>query len=219
MPEKPPQHDRWLTRSDLAALIRAARHVPDEYWVDGKLCRATPFALKQRRWNTPLFILMTYYSAQRSTATLGLQWRPNTQSGYVDLEQRRLYAISNDASQSRKRRVYGQPIADRLMTFLRYAAKRTRREDGSGFIIENAGKPVGQLGSSFRKARERAGLDPKISPHTVLHTGITHMLQSGASIYDVAAYIAKSEEVIRSVYAHHSSEHLQHLASLDRRAR
>ena len=74
------------------------------------------------------------------------------------------------------------------------------------------------MDKSFNDTRGRAGQDQKITPHTLLHTGITHMLQSGASIYDVAAYVAKSEEVVRRVYAHHSSDHLEHLATLDRRA-
>ena len=36
---------------------------------------------------------------------------------------------------------------------------------------------------------------------------------------DVANYVGKSVEVIQRVYAHHSPGHLEHLASLDRRAR
>ena len=219
-PDQPPQHDRWLTRSQLAALVRAARHVEDRYWVDGKLSSKTPRQLKERRWYLPLFILLTYYSAQRRTAVLQLQWQRNLMSGYVDLEQRRLYAISNEVAQSQKRRVYGQPIADKLLLLLRYAAKRTRREDGSGYLIECGGRPITQtLRISFKGAVRRAGLDPKVTPHTLLHTGITHLLQSGANVYDVAAYVGKSVQVIQQVYAHHSPDHLEHLASLDRRAR
>jgi len=218
-PEKPRQHDRWLTRSQLAALIRAARHVDGRYWKDGKLTPETPWQERARRWHLPLFILMTYYSAQRSSSVLKLQWQRNLMAGYIDLENRRLYAISSAEEQSRKRRVHGQPIADRLMTFLRYAAKRTRREDSSGYVIEYGGQPTKSLKKSFRGAVKRAGLDKKTTPHTLLHTGITHLLQSGADIYDVAAYVAKSVDVIQRVYAHHSPEHLEHLASLDRRAR
>jgi len=151
---------------------------------------------------------------------LQLQWQRNLMSGYVDLEQRRLYAISNEVAQSQKRRVYGQPIADKLLLLLRYAAKRTRREDGSGYLIECGGRPITQtLRISFKGAVRRAGLDPKVTPHTLLHTGITHLLQSGANVYDVAAYVGKSVQVIQQVYAHHSPDHLEHLASLDRRAR
>jgi len=85
---------------------------------------------------------------------------------------------------------------------------------------ECGGRPITQtLRISFKGAVRRAGLDPKVTPHTLLHTGITHLLQSGANVYDVAAYVGKSVQVIQQVYAHHSPDHLEHLASLDRRAR
>ena len=140
-------------------------------------------------------------------------------SGYVDLDGQRLYAISNAEMQSRKRRVYGQPIADRLLPLLRYAAKRTQREDGSGYVIEFGGQPIKSIKKSFRGAVKRAGLDKDTTPHTLLHSAITHLMLSGADIYDVANYVSKSVEVIQRVYAHHSPGHLEHLASLDRRAR
>ncbi len=218
-PAAPQQHDRWLTRSELAALIRAARHIEDRYWKDGKLIPSTPWKERERRWYLPLFILITYYSAQRRTSVLRLQWQRNLMSGYVDLDGQRLYAISNAEMQSRKRRVYGQPIADRLLPLLRYAAKRTQRKDGSGYVIEFGGQPIKSLKKSFRGAVKRAGLDKDTTPHTLLHSAITHLMLSGADIYDVANYVGKSLEVIQRVYAHHSPAHLEHLASLDRRAR
>ena len=63
----------------------------------------------------------------------------------------------------------------------------------------------------------RVGRDPAITPRPVLHMGITHMFQSGQNIYAVAAYVAKLVRFIQWVYAHHSLEHLEHHASLDRR--
>ena len=48
-PDAPQQHDRWLTRSELAALVRAARHIEDRYWKDGKLIPSTPWKERERR--------------------------------------------------------------------------------------------------------------------------------------------------------------------------
>lgn len=90
MPEKSEPRDRWLTRKEAAALLRASR--------------------KQTR-HLPWFILLSLYSGQRKKAVLNLTW------DRVDLENGRInwqYGIRTN-----KRRPH-QPMPDELKMFLRY---------------------------------------------------------------------------------------------------
>ena len=56
LPDRPEAKDRWLTREEAAALLRAARREP------------------KVRLHLPLFILMGFYTGQRKEALLSLRW-------------------------------------------------------------------------------------------------------------------------------------------------
>lgn len=128
MPSPAPAKDRWLTRSEAAALLRAARAEP------------------QARGHLPLFILLALYGAARSGAILSLKW---TQ---VDLERRTI----DWNEPGRKRTTKGRAVItmpDRLWS----ALKRVKRAD-IGHVIHIDGKPVGSIKKGFAAACRKAGL-------------------------------------------------------------
>lgn len=96
LPPKPPARDRWLTRKEAAALLRAARNL------DG------------RSRNLPWFILLSLYSGQRMRAILNLTWdRVDLDRGLINWQ----YGRSTN-----KRRPH-QPMPDELRMFLWYLKK------------------------------------------------------------------------------------------------
>ena len=85
LPPKAPPRDRWLTRDEVAALIRACR-------------RRSPHLAR--------FILVAVYTSTRSEALRSLQFMPNMQGGWVDTEKGVLY---RRAAAPRRRRSGPRP--------------------------------------------------------------------------------------------------------------
>lgn len=69
---------------------------------------------------------------------------------------------------------------------------------------EYDGRIIQKQRTGFDRARELAGLDEEVPPHTLKHTCITRMLQEGVTTWEVAGYTCTSEATIRTVYGHHS---------------
>lgn len=184
LPPKPAPRERWLTRSEAARLLRAARREP------------------KARWHLPLFILICLYCGPRRSSVLALQWQPNTQGGWVDLERGLIDFNPLARTQSKKRRAR-TPIPDRLLPFLRYARRRTRQ-----YVIEVDGQPVKAIKRSFATAARNAGLSD-VTPHILKHTAITWLAQDGVDLWEVAGFTGTSEETIRRVYGHQHPSFLE----------
>lgn len=140
-PPKPEPKDRWLTRSEAARLLRAARRV------------------KGARAYLPLFILIGLYTGTRKEAILKLQWVRSTTGGFVDLDRGVLYRSAVSEVRTRKRKPPA-PIPARLLRFLRYARRRTARyvleQERAGGGDEGP-RPVADLKRGFASAAIRAG--------------------------------------------------------------
>jgi integrase len=192
LPAKPEGRDRWLTRSEAAALLNAARTARSDV-----------------RLYLPLFIVLALYSGQRKEAILSLRW---TQ---VDFERGHI----NFNPPGRKRTSKGRahiPIPARLMTFLRLARKR-----GSdlGFVVHDSGARIKDIGGawagtedkkpqgSFGSACQRAGL-PNVSPHVLRHTCGTWMAQHGVDLWQIAGWLGQTHARTTELYAHHHPDHL-----------
>lgn len=171
--------DRWLTRDEAAALIRAARQSP------------------KARKHLSLFILIGIYTCTRKAAILGLQRSANTTGGWVDLDRRLIYRKSDSKTQTKKRQPPA-PIPPRLRRFL---------NGGGRYLIEHNGKPLKDIKRAFATACREAGLEG-VTPHTLRHTGITWIVQAGVPLWEVAGFAGCTVEEIERTYAHHAPDHL-----------
>ncbi|TNE60268.1 MAG: site-specific integrase [Alphaproteobacteria bacterium] len=179
-PKSAPPKDRWLTRAEVAAIIRAARKNPHS------------------RHHLPLFVLIGIYTCTRKTAILGLQRQPNTTGGWVDLENDLIYRKSTSAAATNKRQT-PVPIPPRLRRFL---------EGECPFVVSLHGKPLKDIKRAFSTACKDAGIEG-VTPHTLRHTGITWLVQRGVPLWEVAGFAGCSVEMIERTYGHHAPDYLR----------
>jgi integrase len=172
--------DRWLTRKEAAALLRAALREP----------RVRPYL--------PLFILLCLYTGHRKQAILTLRW---TQ---VDLERGRIDFNQAGLRRTNKRRAR-IPIIPKLLGHLRRAR---RRGTDLGFVVNDSGSRLKDIKRGFATACDRAGLSD-VTPHVLRHTCATWLMQRGVPIWEAAGFLGMTRETLERVYGHHHPDHLK----------
>lgn len=194
LPEASPPRDRWLTRAEVAAMLRAARQHPE---------RPARTALIR-------FLLTCLYTGTRSSAVRALQWHPNTMGGWVDLQAGVMHRRASGERETKKR----QPplrIPPRLLGHLRrwhaIDARGVKLPDGETrailHVIHQSGEPVEKQRRSWEWVRTRAGLGADVVPHVLRHTCATWVMQGGADLWEAAGFLGMSPEILWKVYGHH----------------
>ena len=183
LPPKPAARDRWLTRSEAAKLLRAARRSP-----------------KSR--HLARYILIAIYTGTRKQAILNLQFMPNTQGGWIDTEHGIMYRRGVDKIESKKR-TPPIPIPRPLLAHLR----RWERT-GSRYVIEADSMRIASIKSAWHSALIASGID-RCTCHDLRHTAITWAMQSGVDKWEAAGYFGLTLDMLESVYAHHHPDHLR----------
>jgi integrase len=179
----PEPRDRWLTRTEAARLIRAAR---------------TP----QARLYLPLFILIGLYTGRRKQAILGLRWPQ------VDLDAQTIsFEVAGRRRTNKRRGII--KIPPRLLPHLRRA--RQRGSD-LGYVLHAHGARIGDIKKGFAAACERAGVKGA-SPHTLKHTAATWLMQGGTDPWQAAGFLSTSVETLLRVYGHHHPDYQHEAAT------
>jgi integrase len=181
LPPKPAAKDRWLSRDEVARLIRAARQ-------------------SKRAKHLAHFILIGLYTGTRKDAVLRLHFHPNTIGGWIDAEHGLLYRRGVAERTSKKRQPPAR-LPNRLLAHVkRWVAK------GDRFPVQYQGGRCGDIKTAWTAIAEAAGM-PDVTPHTLRHTAITWAMQRGAAIWDVAGFFGASVETIENTYGHHHPDH------------
>lgn len=193
LPEKSLPRERWLTRSEVAKLIRAAR--------------------KTRQCNHLVrLILIGTYTGTRLGALLGLQWMANTTGGYVDLERGVIYRKAEGERVAHNKRKTPVKIAPRLLRFLRYWQARDNAIDETGavvyinHVVHYQGEKITKPHKAFRKIRGVAGLGDDVTPHIFRHTRATWLAHAGVDPHQAAASLGLTVEEFERTYSHVSPE-------------
>jgi integrase len=183
LPDRPDARDRWMTRNEAAALLRAALAEP------------------RVRLYLPLFIVIALYTGARKEAILSLRW------SQVDLNGGRMDFNIQGARRTNKRRSH-IPIPMRLLAHLRRA--RARGVD-LGFVVNENGHRLGDVKRGFASACRRAQL-AGVTPHVLRHTCATWLMQLGVPMWEAAGFLGMSRETLERVYGHHHPDYLRSAA-------
>jgi integrase len=193
-PDKAEPRDRWLTRKEVADLLRAAR--------------------RQRNRHLCWFILMCLYTGTRSGAVLKMQWEPSVSGGYVDMAGGLIFRRGTAQKETRKRQPPAR-IPDKLLGHLRrwrkvqdrQWAKRVEKAKGKPLpprcmnIIQYGNKPLQKERRAWARARDAAGLEKEVTPHILRHTCATWIMASGkVPIWEAAGFLGMSPKMLEEVY-------------------
>jgi integrase len=143
------------------------------------------------------FIALAYHTAARRRAI------ENLTAGQIDFDGGHIHLQPDSASAKKRRSKKRKPIVPITRALLPIV---TRLAAGLG--PDERLLPTKDYYSPFNRHLRRMGLAAKGFPHILRHTRATHLLQAGASIYDVAKVLGDTTATVERVYGHHSSESL-----------
>ena len=158
--------------------------------------------LEARRDKAMLELL--YASGMRISELVGLNLGDvNTAEGYV-----RCFGKGN------KERIV--PIYEQAARLVKEYTEETRpklahKKDGVALFLNPRGDRLTRQGfwQKLKEYAKSAGLDAKISPHTLRHSFATHMLSGGADLRAVQELLGHANISTTQVYTHLTSEHVR----------
>lgn len=213
LPAKGPGRDRWLTRSEAAALLWACcRYREVQVQHRGTLRNQKIETSRRPLRHIARFILIGLYTGTRAGAIASASPYPNEGRSYVDLEYGIFYRLAQ-GNRTTKKRQTPVPLPDRLLAHLRRWA---RLGIAKGHFVEWNGRPVSSVKTGFRSAVRIAGLDltvGNVTPHTLRHTAATWLMQRGIDPWKAAGFLGMSLEVLLDTYGHHHPEFLREAAA------
>ena len=195
LPPPSPPRDRWLTRTEVAALTLAA-------W-------RNDMARHLAR-----LILLGVYTGTRSRALMQLRWIPSTTGGWVDLENGIIHRRGQGVAETSKRQPVVKIPAPLLPHLTRW--REVDRKFGATHVVHFQGEPITKLRRSWATACRAAGLSG-VTPHILRHTAATWLMQAGEDKYQTAGYLGMTLEMLERVYGHHHPDFQAEVANSTRR--
>ena len=183
LPAKPAPRDRWLTRDEVAKLLRAAYRNP-----------------KAR--HLARFILVAAYTGTRSDAILRLRFMPSTEGGWCDTAAGMMYRRGMGVAETKKRQP-PIPIPRPLLAHLR----RWER-NGARYVVDVDGQRVGSVKTAWRTALAEAGIE-HCTRHDLRHTAITWAMQRGIDKWAAAGFFGITLDMLEGTYGHHHPDYLR----------
>lgn len=210
LPKRGEVRDRWLSRSEIARLVWTMWRAREGGEREGQ-GRHTMRHLAR-------FVLLAYATASRPGAVLTASWEAAAGRSYLDLDAGVFYRLKEGARATNKR----QPpvrLPSGILAHLRRWRRMAETTDmrrgadgaphpGGSFVVEWRGLPVARVKVGFANAVKAAALGKGVSPHTLRHSAVTHMMQQGVSTYEAAGFAGMGEAVLRRHYAHHHPDHM-----------
>jgi len=201
LPPKSPARERWLTRDEVAKLVRAAWRFKE------------PYSGKRSKRHIARFILVGVYTGSRAGVIVQSALQREIGRPYFDLERGLFYRRPEGSVETRKRRPT-IPVPPPLLAHLR----RWQRL-GSRYTVEWLGRPVKRVDESFRYLVADVGLEGHVIPHTLRHTAATWLMQAGADRWQVSGFLGLGMMTLEKVYGHHHPDHLSCVHEAFRRHR
>lgn len=153
-------------------------------------------------------ILMTLYAT-------GLRRAELCRLKVADIDSNRMMIHVHEGKGGRDRDVLLSPkLLETLREYWRWMKPKTFLFPG---MINNwrADVPINTkvVWEAVRQARTRAGIQKRVTPHTLRHSFATHMLEAGADLRTIQVLLGHAKLADTTVYLHLSRRHLQAIAS------
>ena len=205
-----PPKDVWLTKAEVRRMLDDRELRETERGEDGKVT-----ARRRNRDHLYAFILISTATAARKEAVLSLGWdqvyipRPEDMPEDVRLMDIETMTVNGNAyidfgdGHGNKRRPT-MPIGKNwlLMNYLVFGG-----DTEQPYVISYRGKSIKDIKKGLAKVVDEAGMKKKVTPHTLKHTAITWMVQSGMKLTTISELTNTSEKILRSVYSHHRPDY------------
>jgi site-specific recombinase XerD len=191
-PGKPRTEADWLTPDEFQRLLEAANSP----------VRRRPGLVERDR----LVLLTLVATGLRRSELIALEWRD------IDLDSERPSLLVRRGKGGKPRR---QPLPPALAAeFELLRSARLPAASAPVFCgLEGKRLHPGMLGLIVRRAAARAGLEKKVTAHTLRHTAATWLRQQGGDARLVAAYLGHADLSTVSRYAHVAAEELHEAAA------
>jgi len=174
LPPKAEPRARWLTRSEVARLLWAAR----------------------RHEHLRRFILIAIYTGSRSKNILGLHWN------MVDLNGGTMRRRPYGASETKTKRAPPVRLGRRILAHLR--RWRRLDDPRSTLVVHYNGAQITRtFHATWPAAVAKAGLGADVTPHVLRHTRATWLMQHGVPIWEAAGALGMTVATLSAVYGHH----------------
>lgn len=178
VPQSPPRRERFLSRSEAAALLCAARRVTH-----------------LRR-----FILLGLHTGSRPGVIYDLQW------SQIDLDTGLMLRRRHGHVGAKNKKAPPVRLGRKILSHLRRwskidAGRQTYVVHYNGTKIKDAPH------ASWDRAVSNARLQGKVTPHTLRHTRATWLMQKKADKWMVAGHLGMSVRTLESVYGHHHPDY------------
>jgi integrase/recombinase XerD len=106
----------------------------------------------------------------------------------------------------------GRSAIGALAIYLRELRPKLERGGGKGVLFLNArGLPLSRMGAwkILRKHVTTAGLEKRVTPHTLRHSFATHLLEAGADLRAVQEMLGHADISTTQIYTHVDREYLR----------
>lgn len=199
LPPKPKSRDRFLTRSEVARLLKTAwsfKEVQKGHATDKRPTR-----------HIAKFILTALYTGSRSSRVWRASFVKRAGHPWVDLQNGLFYREAPGETAAANKKAPPIRLPDRLLAHM-----RRWRAKGATYVCEYQGRAADPR-KAFRKVVERAKLSPDVVRHSLRHTSVTWLMQAGTDKWEVSGYAGMSLETLERTYGHHHPDHQKSVGS------
>jgi integrase len=181
----PPQtqpRERWLERSEAAALLWAAWRRP-------------------RCKHIAKFILLALYTGRRCSVISSASFKREPGRPWIDLS--RGFLRPPEGAKITNKRNPTIPLPAKILTHL-----RAWHRNGDRYVVGWGDGSVGRVGPSLKKIARDAGLPGTVTPHTLRHTAATWQMQAATDLWEASKFLGMTVKTIEKVYGHHRPDQL-----------